>query len=102
MSLRHRLVAALLVIGVVLIGAGVAVAGLIRGALVDQVDRQLERAAPPLGIVRRRVRARSPSFGGRVGTNTEDRFTELYFAVRRPVKAFACSVRPSVRSRLPT
>ena len=50
MSLRHRLVAALLVIGVVLIGAGVAVAGLIRGALVDQVDQQLERATPPLGI----------------------------------------------------
>ena len=79
MSLRHRLVAALLVIGVVLIGAGVAVAGLIRGALVDQVDRQLERAGPPLGTFIGAFEP-GPPFGGRVGTNTDDRFTEMYVA----------------------
>ena len=79
MSLRHRLVAALLVIGVVLIGAGVAVAALIRGALIDQVDAQLERTGPPLGTF---IGAFEPGpFGGRVGTNTDDRFTELYVAV---------------------
>ena len=50
MSLRRRLVAAIVVVGVVLVIAGVAVAGLIRGALIDQVDQQLERATPPLGV----------------------------------------------------
>ena len=50
MSLRRRLVAAIVVVGAVLILAGVAVAGLIRGALIDQVDQQLERATAPLGV----------------------------------------------------
>ena len=50
MSLRHRLVAALVLIGGTLVVAGVVVAGLIRGALIDQVDRQLERTTPPLGV----------------------------------------------------
>jgi two-component system, OmpR family, sensor kinase len=105
-SLRHRLVAALLVIGVVLIGAGIAVAGLIRGALVNQVDHQLERAAPPLGIF---VGALDPNrpVGGRVGGNTADRFTELYVAVASPegVRVFGPTVGteppPDLSSVLP-
>ena len=93
MSLRHRLVAALLVIGVVLIGAGVAVSGLIRGALVDQVDRQLERAGPPLGTFIGAFEP-GPAFNGRVGTNTGDRFTEMYVAVasREGLRVFGPTV----------
>jgi two-component system OmpR family sensor kinase len=81
MSLRHRLVAALVLIGAVLVVAGVVVAGLIRGALIDQVDRQLERAGPPLGTF---VGALGPgqAIAPRPGVTTpNDRFTELYVAV---------------------
>jgi two-component system, OmpR family, sensor kinase len=79
-SLRHRLVAAVLAIGVVLVAAGVIVAGLIRGALIDQVDSQLARATQPLGIFVGAIEP-GPPIGVRPGTNPDDRFTELYVAV---------------------
>ncbi len=80
MSLRHRLVAAVAAIGLVLIVAGVVVAGLIRGALIDQVDRQLERATPRLGIF---IGAFEPPLGAPPAANPDDRdrYTELYVAL---------------------
>ena len=100
MSLRHRLVAALVLIGATLVVAGVVVAGLIRGALIDQVDRQLERTTPPLGVFIGAFEPGAP-IGVRPGTNTDDRFTEVYVAVARP-RACVCSARPWAPSHLRT
>ena len=98
MSLRHRLVAALLVIGVVLIGAGVAVAGLIRGALIDQVDAQLERTGPPLGTFIG-ASSRAHSVGASARTPTIGSPSSM--SRSRPVKGCACSARPSAPSLPP-
>ena len=86
MSLRRRLVAAIVVVGAVLVIAGVAVAGLIRGALIDQVDQQLERATGPLGVFIGAVEAGVPvgpsdGLGPSPGGEEGERFTELYVAV---------------------
>ena len=86
MSLRRRLVAAIVVVGAVLVIAGVAVAGLIRGALIDQVDQQLERATPPLGVFIGAFEAGGPVgttdvLGPAPGGEAGGRFTELYVAV---------------------
>ncbi|RPI07234.1 MAG: HAMP domain-containing protein, partial [Actinobacteria bacterium] len=86
MSLRHRLVGAIVVIGLVLVIAGVAVAGLIRGALIDQVDQQLARATPPLGVLIGGSQAGVPVgptdiLGPAPGGESGERFTELYVAV---------------------
>ncbi len=99
MSLRHRLVAAVLAIGVVLIAAGVVVASLIRGALINQVDSQLERATQPLGIFVGAIEP-GPPIGIRPGTNPDDRFTELYVAVAS-ARVSASLVRPWDRNHLP-
>ncbi len=106
MSLRRRLVAAIVVVGAVLVIAGVAVAGLIRGALIDQVDQQLERATPPLGVFIGAFEAGvavgptdvlGPGPGGEGETGSPS-CTSLS---DRP-KACACSGRPTGRTRHPT
>jgi len=93
MSLRHRLVAALVLIGATLVVAGVVVAGLIRGALIDQVDRQLERTTPPLGVFIGAFEPGAP-IGVRPSANPDDRFTEVYVAVASPegVRVFGPTV----------
>ena len=93
MSLRHRLVAALVLIGGTLVVAGVVVAGLIRGALIDQVDRQLERTTPPLGVFIGAFEPGAP-IGVRPSANPDDRFTEVYVAVASPegVRVFGPTV----------
>ena len=82
------------VIGAVLVVAGVVVAGLIRGALIDQVDRQLERTTPPLGIF---IGAFEPGADRCApGANTDD---QLHRAVRRGrVAGGRAGVRPDGRS----
>lgn len=45
MSLRARLAAALVLVAVVLVGSGVAILGLVRASLLDEVDHQLVGAA---------------------------------------------------------
>lgn len=83
MSLRARLAAALALVAVVLIGSGVAILGLVRTSLLDEIDHQLDGAAlVAAGPLNDQVRPLAPPPalppGDPLGVRSP--FTQLYVA----------------------
>ena len=83
MSLRARLAAALVLVVVVLAGSGVAILGLVRASLLDEVDRQLSAAAEVgSGPFTDQVRPPVPPPANPLGVRSP--FTQLYVAEVQP------------------
>jgi len=82
-SLRARLAAALVLVVVVLAGSGVAILGLVRASLLDEVDRQLSAAAEVgSGPFTDQVRPPVPPPANPLGVRSP--FTQLYVAEVQP------------------
>lgn len=86
MSLRARLAAALALVAVVLVGSGIAILGLVRASLLDEIDHQLAGAALVApGPISDQVRPLGPPPGAPVAPpidplGVRSPFTQLYVA----------------------